>query len=226
MRERVTRQRGRAAGTAALAAGLFLGIIASMAGCSAGLMPTRDAWYTQHYYLMQKFEQDAYRQLSDTAKPRFQALFWESRSPQAKELFGTRMDFILKNFAKENRSQPWNTDRARIYLLNGSPASIDYKQNTAWAMQAREVGRTGAAGVERSGEDVQAMTSEVWTYPHLDHLIEYTFNFAQPNEWRLQIRTDQNRYLGELETHNRQKVFGPLNPDEYRAKLEALLQVK
>lgn len=225
MFERVTRQRGRTAGRA-LAAGLFLGIIASMAGCSAGLMPTRDAWYTQHYYLMQKYEQDTYKQLSDAAKVEFQALFWEARSPEAKELFDSRMEFVLKTFSRENSSQPWNTDRARAYLLNGSPASIDYKQNTSWAMQTQEGARTGAAGVERSGEDIQAMTDEVWTYSHVDHLIEYTFTFARPNEWRLQIRVDQNRYLGEFELYNRQKVFGPVDPEAYRAKIEALLQVK
>lgn len=213
------------AGFAALALAAVLAAAAATAACSAGLMPTRDVWYTQHYYIMQKFEQDAYRKLSDAAKPQFQALFWEARSPQAKEIFDSRMEFILKTFGKENRSQPWNTDRSRVYLLNGSPANIDYKQNTAWAMQARE-GGAGAAGTERSGEDVQAMTSEVWTYPHKDHLIEYTFNFVQPNEWRMQIRADQNRYLGELELYNRQAVFGPVNPADYQAKVEALVAVK
>ncbi len=218
-----------ALGAGLLLAAVFAGLAAT-AGCSVGLMPTKDVWYTQHYYLMQKFEQDAYRKLSDAAKPRFQALFWEARSPEARKLFDTRMEYILKTFGRENRSQPWNTDRARIYLLNGSPANIDYKQNTAWAMQAGlaagNVGGTGAAGTERSNEDVQAMTSEVWTYPHLDHLIEYTFNFAQPNEWRLQIRTDQNRYLGELELFSRQVVFGPADPEGYKAGIEALLAVK
>lgn len=218
------------AGGAGLALAAVVAAAAATAACSAGLMPTKDVWYTQHYYIMQKFEQDAYRKLSNAAKPQFQALFWEARSPKAKELFDSRMEFILKTFGRENRNQPWNTDRARIYLLNGSPANIDYKQNTAWAMQAgaadSRVGGTGAAGTERSGEDVQAMTSEVWTYPSVDHIIEYTFNFVQPNEWRMQIRTDQNRYLGELELYNRQAVFGPLDPQGYQAKIEALLALK
>ncbi len=220
----------RRASGAGLALAVLFAAAAVTAGCSAGLMPTKDAWYTQHYYLMQKFEQDAYRKLSDEAKPRFQALFWDARSPEARQTFDSRMEYILKTFGKENRSQPWNTDRSRVYLLNGSPANIDYKQNTAWAMQAGlaagNVGGTGAAGTERSGEDVQAMTSEVWTYPHMDHLIEYTFNFAQPNEWRMQIRPDQNRYLGELELYNRQVVFGPVNLEDYQAKVEALIAVK
>lgn len=229
MTDKIAHRVGAAAG-AALALAAIFAAAAMTAGCSAGLMPTKDVWYTQHYYIMQKFEQDAYRKLSDAAKPQFQALFWEARSPKAKELFDSRMEFILKTFGKENRSQPWNTDRSRVYLLNGSPANIDYKQNTAWAMQvgaaAGNVGSTGAAGTERSGEDVQAMTSEVWTYPSVDHIIEYTFNFAQPNEWRMQIRADQNKYLGELELYNRQTVFGPLDPQGYQAKIEALLAVK
>ncbi len=221
---------GRHAAGAALALAAVLAGIAATAGCSAGLMPTRDAWYTQHYYIMQKFEQDAYRKFSDAAKTRFQALFWEARDPEARKLFDTRMEFILMTFRKENRSQPWNTDRARVYLLNGNPANIDYKQNTAWAMQAgaadSRVGGGGAAAVERSGEDVQAMTSEIWTYPHKDQRIEYTFNFTQPNEWRMQIRSDQNRYLGELELYNRQVTFGAMSPEDYRAKVEALLEAK
>jgi GWxTD domain-containing protein len=221
----IIRRRGIPAGGALRFAAL-LAAIAWTADCSAGLMPSKDAWYTKHYCLMQKYEQDTYKQLSDAAKAEFQALFWEARSPEAKELFDSRMEFVLKTFSRENRNQPWNTDRARAYLLNGNPASIDYKQNTAWAMQTQEGTRTGAAGVERSGEDIQAMTDEVWTYSHVDHLIEYTFIFARPNEWRLQIRVDQNRYLGEFELYNRQKVFGPRNPDEYHAKLEALLAVK
>jgi GWxTD domain-containing protein len=221
---RSDRHRGIRGGTVALLAALLAGVAAT-AGCSAGLMPTRDAWYTQHYYLMQRYEQDAYKKLSDAAKPQFQALFWEARSPEAKKLFDSRMEFILKTFAKENRSQPWNTDRARIYLLNGSPANIDYKQ-TPWTMKTALGGGTGVSGVDRTNEDVQAMTDEVWTFPSQDHIIEYTFSYTQPNEWRLQIRPDQNRYLGEFELYNRQKVFGPLNPDEYRVKLEALLQVK
>jgi len=217
--------RGRHAAGPALALAAVLAAVAVTAGCSAGLMPTRDVWYTQHYYIMQKFEQDAYRKLSDAAKPQFQALFWEARSPEAKQIFDSRMEFILKTFGKENRSQPWNTDRARVYLLNGSPANIDYKQNTAWAMTVRE-GGAGAAGTERSGEDVQAMTSEIWTYPYDAYRIEYTFNFTQPNEWRMQIRTDQNRYLGELELYNRQVTFGAMSPEDYQAKVEALLAVK
>lgn len=221
---RSDRYRGIGGGTVWLLAALLAGI-AGTAGCSAGLMPTRDAWYTQHYYLMQSYEQETYKKLSDAAKPQFQALFWEARSPEARKLFDSRMEFILKTFAKENRNQPWNTDRARVYLLNGSPANIDYKQ-TAWTMKTALGGGTGVTGVDRTNEDVQAMTDEVWTFPSTDHIIEYTFSYTQPNEWRLQIRPDQNRYLGEFELYNRQKVFGPLNPDEYRAKLEALLQVK
>lgn len=222
---RLIRYRGVTAGTALMAAALLAGIAAT-AGCSAGLMPTRDAWYTQHYYVMEKYEQDIYKKLSDAGKAQFQALFWEARSTEAKQLFDSRMEFVLKTFAKENRAQPWNTDRSRVFLLNGKPANIDYKQNTAWAMQTNLGGGTGVSGIDRSGEDVQAMTDEVWTYPSQDHLIEYTFSFSKPNEWRLQIRPDQNRYLGEFELYNRQKVFGPLDPGGYRAKLEALLEVK
>ena len=224
MTKELIRHRGTAGGAALLLAALLVGTLGT-AGCGASLMPTRDTWYTQHYYIMQKFEQDTYRKLSDPAKAQFQAMFWEARNPKAKELFDSRMEFVMKTFAKENHNQPWNTDRARVYLLNGSPANIDYKQNTAWATQVRE-GGGGVSGTERSGEDVNAMMAEVWTYPIKEHLINYTFTFAQPNEWRLQMTMDQSKYLGELELFNRQQVFGPLNPSDYQAKIEALLEVK
>ncbi len=203
-------------------------VMAGVTGCSANLIPTRDTWYTQHYYIMQKFEQDTYKKLSDPAKGQFQALFWEARDPKVKALFDSRMEFVMKTFAKENHSQPWNTDRARVYLLNGTPANIDYQQNTAWTMQTGgAAGGGGAAGVNgRTGEDVSAMMAEVWTYPMKEHLIYYTFAFRQPNEWRLEMRMDQHKYLGELELFSRQEVFGPRNPEEYKAKLEALLELK
>jgi len=225
MVKRLTRRWGITGGAALLFVLLLMGIVWT-AGCSANLIPSRDAWYAQHYYIMQKFEQDTYKKLSDPAKAQFQALFWESRDPKVKALFDSRMEYINKTFAKENNSQPWNTDRARVYLLNGNPANIDFQQNTAWAMQVRDAGGGVSGGTERSGEDVNAMTSEVWTYPMKEYLIKYIFSFAQPNEWRLQITRDQNKYLGELELYNRREVFGPLNPDEYKAKLEALLEVK
>jgi GWxTD domain-containing protein len=209
----------------AAAAVLLLAGIMTTAGCGVSMMPTKDTWYTQHYYIMQVFERDIYRHLSDTAKAEYQAYFWQARRPEAKQLFDKRMEFVMKTYAKENRNQPWNTDRGRVFLLNGSPASIDYKQNTEWAGGVREGGGiTGAT--ERVGEDVQAMMNEVWTYQHAGQTIYYTFSFVVPNEWRMQIRMDQNRFLGELEQYNRSVVFGPMNPEEYRNKVESLRDVK
>jgi GWxTD domain-containing protein len=220
------RHRGSTGGAILAVATLLLGIVGTT-GCSANLMPSRDVWYSQHYYIMQQFEQETYKKLSEPARAQFQVLFWESRDPKVKALFDSRMEFINRTFAKENHSQPWNTDRARIYLLNGSPANIDYQQNTSWAMQTGGgAGQGVAGGNDRSGEDVNAMMAEVWTYPMKEHLIYYTFAFRQPNEWRLEMRLDQNQYLGELELFNRQEVFGPLNLEEYKAKIEALLEVK
>lgn len=201
--------------------GLIIGVFLFLTSCSVSLIPSKDVWYTKHYFIMQKYEQEIYKDLSDAAKQQFQEIFWLARRPAAREIFDKRMEFIIKTYAKENHSQPWNTDRARIFMLNGSPVAIDYKQNVNWAGQIRETGGQNVV-TERSGEDVQALTDEIWTYQFGDHLVYYTFSFVQPNEWRLQIRLDQSRYLGELEQFNREKVFGPVNEQEYRQKIEAL----
>ncbi len=70
------------------------------------------------------------------------------------------------------------------------------------------------------------MTSEVWTYEHNGQFIYYTFNYAPGNQWRMQNKTDQARYLGELQQDNRSRVFGPLDENGYRGKLQALLEIR
>ncbi len=97
-------------------------------GIAAGIvdaLPKKDTWYTRHYFLMQDYERKAYKGLSDNGRLEFQKVYWEFRSPAVKEEFDRRMAYILPTFKNENSSQPWNTDRARIYLLNGRPARLD-----------------------------------------------------------------------------------------------------
>ena len=204
------------------AVGLSL-IVLLAAACGIQLSPSKDRWYARHYFIMQDFERTAYKSLSPAAKLEFQTLFWEVRSPASKQEFDKRLSYIAENFKKENSLQPWNTDRARVYLLNGNPAQIDYKQNDAWAMRV-VAGRGGTAVVDdRSGEDVGANTAEVWTFPYDKFLVDYIFTFSKPNSWVLNPATFQgNRYLGELEFQNKLQTYGLIDEKQYREKLEAL----
>ena len=57
------------------AAGALLALV-SLASCGVRMMPSKDAWYTQQYPIMQDFERTAYRTLSEAGKKEFQDLFW------------------------------------------------------------------------------------------------------------------------------------------------------
>lgn len=205
------------------AAGAFLALV-FLASCGVKMMPTKDAWYTQHYAIMQDFERTAYRTLSAAGKKEFQDLFWAARETQSRTIFQERLSFIMNAFKRENSSQPWNTDRARIYLLNGPPASIDVDQNTSWGAQ---IGQPATGGVSRSNEDVQANRAEVWTYSFHKQYIKYAFTFAPPNEWKMSpALISGSKFLGELETYNKAVIFGIRDLEGYTQSLEALPKKK
>jgi GWxTD domain-containing protein len=204
-----------------------------LAACGLQMSPSKDPWFAQHYYIMQDFEQQAYKALSPAAKLEFQTLFWEARAPQSKQEFDRRMAVINETFKKENARQPWNTDRSRIYLLNGKPDQVEYKQNDAWAMGTggRQLNdpEKGAAGVDdRTGEDVSANQAEEWTFRYKSFLVKYTFQFSRPNSWisRQAANIESNRYLGELELQNKLQTYGVVDEKQYREKLEALKAIK
>ncbi len=200
--------------------------LAGAGACSMAMMPSKDPWYAQHYFIMQDFERSTYRSLSEAGRLEFQKLFWEARPVEAKKEFDARMDFIDKNFKRENFEQPWNTDRARVFLLNGKPAHVDQRQNENWAMGMR-TGVPGAVTTERAGEDVGASTAEVWSYPFENQIVEYGFVFQPPNKWQqTQISAAASRYMGGLERQNKLAVYGVRDEGGYKQKLEALKAIK
>ncbi|RFT15229.1 MAG: hypothetical protein OP8BY_0524 [Candidatus Saccharicenans subterraneus] len=193
--------------------------------CGVGMLPSRDSWYAKHYFIMQDFEREAYKKLTTEGRVQFQTLFWEARQPVAREQFDTRIAYIERVYKTENRSQPWNTDRARVYLLNGPPAQIDYRQNTDWATTIQQT--TGATGTremgDRTNEDIQANTAEVWVYPYDKYFVYYVFTFSPPSTWRLNPATYQNnQYVQALENLNKDLTFGIVDEEAYKAKLDAL----
>ena len=204
---------------------LFLALAAA-AACSMAMMPSKDPWYAQHYFIMQDFERDAYRSLSEAGKLEFQKLFWEARPEDARKVFDSRLAYIELNFKRENFEQPWNTDRARVYLLNGKPAHIDERQNDEWGMKV-PVGVPGGVSTDRANEDVGASTVEVWSYPFENQVVEYGFLFQQPNKWKQsQGGARESRYLGGLELQNKTSVYGVADEEDYKQKLAALKAVK
>jgi GWxTD domain-containing protein len=131
--------------------------------------------------------------------------------------YQARLDYVIKNYWKENSQQPWNTDRSRVYLLNGSPASIDYDQNVDFASA---LPGQMAQATSRSNEDVAANRGEIWTYPSGPNFIRYIFIFVQPNQWKM--TATGTRYLGELEDYNKTVVFGITDLPKYQQDLAAL----
>jgi GWxTD domain-containing protein len=186
-------------------------------------IPKKDAWYTQHYIIMQDFERKLYRDLTVEGRKAFQERFWAARTSEAKAKFQSRLDYVLLNFKTENRKQPWNTDRGRTYLLNGSPASVDYDQNTSWAMTIMPSQMSEATS--RSNEDLGANRAEIWVYPYDTFFVKYTFAFVQPNQWR-RTQTTGNRYLGELEDFNKTVTFGIVDEAAYKQALDDLAKKK
>jgi len=202
-------------------------LLLSLVSCGISLMPSKDAWYAQHYFIMQDFERETYKSLSPAAKLEFQNLFWEARSAESKKEFDRRIAFIAKAFKKENARQPWNTDKGRIYLLNGDPNQIDYKQNTDWGMRARPgVGQTQGVD-DRTKEDVGANTAEIWIYRWDKYIVNYVFTFRSPNEWHLdQTSFAGSRYYQALETQSREITYGLGDIEKYKKKLENLKNIK
>ncbi len=204
---------------------LFIAAIAW--GCSLNMMPAKDAWYAQHYIIMQDFERELYKDLSPAARLEFQKLFWEARDAESKKEFDKRIQFVMTKYKRENSKQPWNTDRSRIYILNGPPASIDYKQTDNWAMRAAE--GAGVSGVvsDRSNEDISADTAEIWLYPYQQYFVYYAFTFKPPSEWRMSPAPfSGNRYVGALENQSKEVTYGILDEDQYRQRLKELQSIK
>jgi GWxTD domain-containing protein len=202
-----------------LALGVIFLTVLALAGCGINTMPTKDVWFTQHYIIMQDFERSAYRSLSAEGKKAFQELFWSARTQDARATFDARLEYVKENFWKENSQQPWNTDRSRVYLLNGSPASIDVDQNNSWAMSGSPTAMTQAS--DRTNEDVAANRAERWTYQYDKYLINYIFAFVQPYQWKITTTTG-SRYLGDFENYNRTVTFGITDLERYQQALAAL----
>jgi len=201
-----------------------------LSACSVGLFPSKDPWYAKHYIIMQDFEWDTYKALSQAAKTQFQELFWKVRDPQAQQIFQSRLKVATASFKKESSSNPWNTDRGRILLLHGKPAELRYVEDTS--MGGRDYTSTittpekTQVNVERSGEDIAARMSEVWVYPYKGVLINYQFDFKQPRQWKLSTNMADSAFRDEFELHSRVVTYRIMDVEKYKKQLEELKKIK
>jgi GWxTD domain-containing protein len=203
-------------------------LVFCFSACSVSLMPSKDPWYAKHYYIMQDFEWDAYKNLSDEGKAQFQELFWKVRDPKSREIFEQRLEYVTKTFKTESRHMPWNTDRGRIYLLVGNPAEIRYATNediggiTVVPTGGEGGGVLGGVNRERSNESIGARQAELWVYPFRSYRITYQFNFSQPRQWKLNPKMSESAFREEMELYCRQVVYGVIDVKKYREQLETL----
>ncbi|OGD19949.1 MAG: hypothetical protein A2W03_15850 [Candidatus Aminicenantes bacterium RBG_16_63_16] len=205
---------------------LAAAVLLAFSSCGINTMPSHDEWYTKHYYIMQDFERQTYKELSPAARLEFQTAFWEARDPKSKKIFDERMLYVMKTYKRDNYNQPWNCDRARIYLLNGPPNDVEVKQNTNWAMGVQQGTGAGMSTTssDRTNEDISANTSEFWIYRWDIYLVSYVFTFRPPNEWRYSSGT--GRYLGALEEWSKENTYGVLNESDYKLKLDGLKSIQ
>jgi GWxTD domain-containing protein len=207
-------------------------LILCFSACSVSLMPSKDPWYAKHFYIMQDFEWDIYKELTPEGKAQFQELFWKVRDPKVRALFEQRLEYVTKVFKTESRHTPWNTDRGRVYLLNGNPAEVRYAENTdiggitVVPTQGEGGGVLGGVNVDRSGEDIGARQAERWVYPFKSYRITYQFNFSQPNKWKFSPTIGESSFREELELYCRQVVYGVIDMKKYREQLEMLEKKK
>jgi GWxTD domain-containing protein len=177
---------------------------------------------------MQDFEWDIYKALTPEGKAQFQELFWKVRDPRSKATFENRLEYVVKNFKTESRHMSWNTDRGRIYLLNGNPAEIRYVTNTdiggivVVPTGGEGGGVLGGVNTPRSGEDIGARQAELWVYPYKSYRITYQFNFSRPRQWKLNPTMSESSFREELELYCRQVVYGIIDVKKYQEQLEML----
>ena len=203
-------------------------ILLCLSACSIKLLPSKDKWYAKHYIIMQGFEWKIYKELSSEGREQFQELFWKVRYLKARVIFTNRLDYVMKNFKKESSYQPWNTDRGRIYLLNGNPAEIRYIENTDLGGYdfSSFTDPKGGRNVDRSKEDIGGLMSEFWVYPYKSYIITYQFDFVQPKKLKLIPKLSESLYLGELERHSRVVTYGIIDVEKYQEQLEELKKIK
>ncbi len=98
---------------------------------SSEMLPEHQEFYHYAQYFFTKDEKKIFRNLTtDEARGRFIRNFWDIRDPdpyteenEFKTEIESRYEYVTK-YLKETTIPGWETDRGRIYLLLGHPATI------------------------------------------------------------------------------------------------------
>jgi GWxTD domain-containing protein len=203
-------------------------ILAVVAGCGVNLHPIIDDWYALHYFIMQDFEKTAYKDLAVEDRGKFQTMFWDARTSKARQEFQNRLEYVNKFHKNENTIQPWNTDRSRVFLLNGLPDQItetkgfdknDYRGGAIGGGGAT----SGFSTVDRSGEDITSMTAVIWQYQHKEQSVRYTFQHATPREFKL---LSIGQFEKEFEQFNKDTLYRIGDKEKYALGLKSLKKLK
>lgn len=182
-----------------------------LAGCAQFKSPLRDEWYSQHHFIMGDWEKKIYGQLSADRRLEFQKIFWDSRDPESQLEFWDRLEYVRTVYKVESPQQPWNTDRGRIYLLNGPPQEISFQAPPG--IKPLYVGDPGY-------DDALGIAVEVWSYHYRHRFARYIFKGR-----RLQQEAYLNADVRDMERENRRVFFGvTLDSESYRNDLMGLLQ--
>jgi len=199
--------------------GAVLFILVCLTGCSANLFPTKDAWFALHYIVMPDSEKKIYAELAPEERPKFQQLFWAARTPEAKQEFERRLAFVNTMFKGENASQPWNTDRSRIYLLNGPPDFREEKRG----FETNDFRGEVPTEVNRSGEDIVSMSEESWRYRYKDQVVFFIFRHSSSREYKMK---DLGQYERDLMQWNKNTLYRILDVGKYQQDLNGLKKSK
>ncbi len=175
---------------------------------------------------MQDYERTLYRTLSEEpASSGFRSFSGRPAIPMPIKLFQERLDFIVKAYKRRrNADQPWNTDRGRIYILNG-PGRRRHRPEHGLGGRSLQGAATGAWAVDRNNEDVQAFRTEIWTYSVRSQYAKYVFVFRAPNESGLSAAAvENNQFISLLENYNKtvddSGLYGRPNTNPGRSRKE------
>jgi len=177
----------------------FLLVFLSNIGCTTynlerSLLGDIHEWYSLHSPLMSgkvplwidandRSEREHFLRLPAHIQKVYIQSFWRIRQEGLGDIFYSRIEYTIRAF--ENASNPWRSDRGRVFLLLGPPTLVRYYRD----------GQESLSSMPQSGDLLQ------WYYYHSRAgRATYWFEFIPPDTWRdkvdmeLRVIGDKNRY--------------------------------
>jgi len=156
------------------------------------LEPDIKSWYELHYPLMNskvplwidannRTERSHFLHFPSTIQRVYISMFWKIRHDGVREIFYNRLAYVNRRFG--DFSNPWHSDRGRIFLLLGPPMYELYYHDGI---------QTVDTSMPCHGDVL------VWCYydPRVGQAM-FRFTFIPPNDWRL----NYNNGLRDVRNH-------------------------